>query len=65
MGFVVFSEYALLWAGGFLLVYVAVQLGVSRLPLFQNYSAIQKSIAVKVIALLTFVLAYGVVKIFI
>lgn len=60
-----FSQYALLWAGGFLLVYVVVQLAVSRLPLFQNYSAIQKSLTVKVIALLVFVLAYGVVKIFI
>lgn len=60
-----FSEYALLWAGGFLLVYVVAQLAVSRLSLFQNYSAIQKSVAVKVIALLAFVLAYGVVKIFI
>lgn len=60
-----FNQYALLWAGGFLLVYVVAQLAVSRLPLFQNYSAIQKSVTVKVIALLVFVLAYGVVKIFI
>lgn len=60
-----FNEYALLWAGGFLLVYVVTQLAVLRLPLFQNYSAIQKSVIVKVIALLAFVLAYGIVKIFI
>lgn len=59
------NQYALMWALGFLLVYVFAQLAVSRLAFFQRYSPIQKSISVKVIALLTFILLYGLVQIFI
>ncbi len=57
-----FNEYALHWAGGFLLVYLLAQLLVSKYARFQFLSPIQKSIAVKVIALFGFVVAYLVVK---
>jgi hypothetical protein len=58
----IFSEYALHWAGGFMLIYVLAQLLVSRHSRFQFLSPIQKSVAVKVIALCGFVLAYLIVK---
>lgn len=57
-----FSEYALHWAGGFLLIYVLAQLLVFKHSRFQFLSAIQKSVTVKVIALCGFVLAYLLVK---
>lgn len=57
-----FSEYALHWAGGFMLIYVLAQLLVSKHARFQFFSPIQKSVAVKVIALIGFVVAYLVVK---
>jgi hypothetical protein len=60
-----FSQYALHWVGGFMLIYVLAQLLVSKHPRFQFLSAIQKSVVVKVIALLGFVTAYGLVRVFI
>lgn len=57
-----FNDYALHWAGGFMLIYVASQLLVSKHPRFQFLSPIQKSVAVKVIALVGFVLAYLIIK---
>lgn len=53
-----FSQYALHWAGGFLLVYVFVQLLVAKHSRFQFLSPIQKSILVKVLAIGGFGLAY-------
>ena len=53
-----FSQYALHWAAGFLVVYVLVQLLVAKHPRFQFLSAIQKSILVKVLAIGGFGLAY-------
>ncbi len=58
-----FNDYALHWAGGFLCIYVLVQLLVSKHPRFQFLSPIQKSIAVKIIAISGFVLAYVIVKV--
>ncbi len=57
-----FNGYALHWAGGFLLIYVLTQLLVSKHSRFQLLSPIQKSIAVKIIAICGFVLAYIIVK---
>ncbi len=53
-----FSQYALHWAAGFLVVYVLVQLLVAKHPRFQFLSAIQKSILVKVLAIGGFGLTY-------
>ena len=53
-----FSQYALHWAGGFLLIYVLVQLLVAKHSRFQFLSPIQKSILVKVLAIGGFGLAY-------
>lgn len=53
-----FNQYALHWAGGFLLIYVLAQLLVSKYPRFQFLSAIQKSLLVKVIAIGGFGLVY-------
>ncbi|MCE3252773.1 MAG: hypothetical protein K0Q67_1793 [Cellvibrio sp.] len=57
-----FSQYALHWAGGFLLIYVLAQLLVAKHPRFQFLSAIQKSILVKLIAISGFGLAYVFVQ---
>lgn len=57
-----FSQYALHWAGGFLLIYVLAQLLVAKHPGFQFLSAIQKSVLVKVIAIGGFGLAYVCVQ---
>lgn len=56
------GQYALHWAIGFLGVYLLMQLLVSRHPRFQAWSAMRKSLAVKVFSLLGFVALYGVVK---
>lgn len=53
-----FNQYALHWAAGFLLIYVLVQLLVSKHPRFQFLSALQKSLLVKVMAIGGFVLVY-------
>jgi hypothetical protein len=53
-----FNQYALHWAGGFLLIYVLAQLLVTKHSRFQFLSAIQKSVLVKVIAIGCFGLAY-------
>ena len=53
-----FHEYAIYFALGFLVIYVLAQLLVSNHPRFQAFTAIQKSVAVKVLALLGFILAY-------
>jgi hypothetical protein len=53
-----FNQYALYWAGGFLVVYVLSQLLVSKHPRFQFLSAIQKSLLVKLIAISAFALTY-------
>jgi hypothetical protein len=58
----IFNDYAFHWAGGFMLIYVMSQLLVSKHPRFQFLSPIQKSVAVKIIALCGFVLAYLTVK---
>ncbi len=52
------NEYALHWAIGFLIVYLLVQLLVSKHPFFQAWSPVRKSLAVKVVALLGFGGAY-------
>ncbi len=57
-----FNEYALHWAGGFMLIYVLAQLLVSKHSRFQFLSPIQKSITVKVVSLSGFALAYLIVK---
>lgn len=53
-----FNQYALHWAGGFLLIYVLAQLLVSKHPRFQFLSALQKSLLVKVMAIGGFGLVY-------
>lgn len=53
-----FNQYALHWAGGFLLIYVLTQLLVSKHPRFQFLSALQKSLLVKVMAIGGFGLVY-------
>lgn len=53
-----FSQYALHWAGGFMLVYVLAQLLVAKHSRFQFLSALQKSVLVKVFAISGFGLAY-------
>jgi hypothetical protein len=53
-----FNQYALYWAGGFLLIYVLVQLLVAKHPGFQFLSALQKSLLVKVMAIGGFGLVY-------
>jgi hypothetical protein len=57
-----FNQYALHWAGGFLLIYVLAQLLVTKHSRFQFLSAIQKSVLVKVIAIGGFGLAYVLVQ---
>ncbi len=57
-----FSEYALHWAGGFMIIYTLTQLVVLKHPRFQFLSSIQKSVSVKVISLAGFVIAYVAVK---
>ncbi len=57
-----FNQYALHWAGGFLLIYVLAQLLVAKHPRFQFLSALQKSVLVKVIAIGGFGLAYVLVQ---
>lgn len=57
-----FNEYALHWAGGFLLIYVLAQLLVAKHSRFQFLSPIQKSVTVKIIAISGFALAYVIVK---
>lgn len=60
-----FNEYAIYFALGFLVIYVLAQLLVTKHPRFQSFSAIQKSIAVKVMALLGLVLAYVFLSFFV
>ena len=57
-----FNQYALHWAGGFLLVYVGAQLLVAKHHRFQFLSPIQKSVLVKVLAICGFGLVYVVVQ---
>lgn len=58
----IFSQYALHWAGAFLLIYVLAQLLVAKHPRFQFLSPIQKSVLVKILALVGFGSAYLIVK---
>lgn len=58
-----FNQYALYWAGGFLVVYVLSQLLVSKYSRFQFLSPIQKSLLVKVIAISAFALTYVLVQV--
>ncbi|WP_062067222.1 hypothetical protein [Cellvibrio sp. OA-2007] len=58
-----FNQYALYWAGGFLVVYVLAQLLVSKHSRFQFLSAIQKSLLVKLIAISAFALTYVFVQV--
>ena len=57
-----FNQYAIYWAGGFLVVYVLSQLLVSKHPRFQFLSALQKSLLVKLIAIGAFGLIYVLVQ---
>jgi hypothetical protein len=57
-----FNQYAFYWAGAFLLIYVLVQLLVAKHPRFQFLSALQKSLLVKLMAILGFGLAYVLVQ---
>lgn len=56
------SQYALHWAAGFLVIYVLMQLLVSKHPRFQTWSAMRKSMAVKFFSLLGFIALYGLAK---
>jgi hypothetical protein len=58
----VINEYALHWAVGFLAIYLIAQLVVLKHPYFQTFSAVQKSITVKLLALIGFVVAYSAVR---
>lgn len=53
-----FNDYAAYLALGFLLIYVLAQLLVSKHPRFQQFTPIQKSVTVKLLALVGFTLAY-------
>lgn len=53
-----FNDYAAYLALGFLLIYVLAQLLVSKHPCFQQFTPIQKSVTVKLLALVGFTLAY-------
>lgn len=57
------NQYALHWAIGFLVVYLVVQLLVSKHAFFQSWSPVRKSLAVKIIALVGFTLLYVLVKV--
>ncbi len=56
------SQYALHWAAGFLVIYVLMQLLISKHPRFQTWSAMRKSMAVKIFSLLGFIVLYGLAK---
>lgn len=53
-----FSQYALYWVGVFVLVFAASKLVVTRHSRFQSWPDAQKSVAVKGIALGSFVIIY-------
>lgn len=57
-----FNDQAMIWAISFLVVYVAAQVFVARHPRFASYSPIKRSLAVKVISLAGFTLAYVFVQ---
>lgn len=57
-----FNDYAFQWALGFFAIYLIAQFVVSKHPFFQTFSQIQKSITVKLLALIGFVVVYGVVN---
>jgi len=59
-----FNNNATYLALGFLLVYVAAQLLVSKHPRFQAFTPIQKSVAVKVLALVSFIVLYALSQVF-
>lgn len=60
-----FNEYALQWATGFLVIYLLAQLVVLKLTFFQSFSPVQKSVTVKLLALLGFVVVYGLTRLLI
>ena len=60
-----FNEYALQWAMGFLGIYLLAQLVVLKLTFFQSFSPVQKSVTVKLLALLGFVVVYGLTRLLI
>jgi hypothetical protein len=53
------NEFALYWALGFMAIYLVAQLAVSKLDAFKHFSRIQKSVLVKVLALVFFALGYA------
>lgn len=53
-----FSQYALYWVGVFVVIFAVAKLVVARHAHFQSWSDVQKSIAVKGIALGSFILVY-------
>lgn len=56
-----FSQHALYWVAAFVLMFAATKLLVAKHARFQSWSDAQKSVAVKGIALSSFVLVYFVV----
>lgn len=56
-----FSQHALYWVAAFVLMFAAAKLLVAKHSRFQSWSDAQKSVAVKGIALSSFVLVYFVV----
>lgn len=60
-----FNEYAIYLALGFLLIYMLAQLLVSKYSRFQAFTAIQKSVTVKLLALGGFVVCYVFFSVFI
>ncbi len=59
-----FHEYAVYFALSFLVLYVLAQVLVSKHPRFQDFSAIQKSVTVKALALFGFILIYILFHVF-
>ena len=59
-----FNDNAVYLALGFLLLYVLAQLLVSKHSRFQAFTPIQKSVTVKVLALVSFIVLYVLFRIF-
>ena len=57
-----FDQDALYWVGGFILIYTLAQVLVSKHSRFASLSEVHKKIAVKILAIGSFTLAYLLVK---
>ena len=58
-----FDQYALYWVGGLVLIYTLAHLLVSKHPRFESLSEVHKKIAVKLLAIGTFITVYVFVKV--